>query len=90
MKHTFPFLLLAIAALVPQQGKAQDQDRVAIVYGVLRDDATRAPIPGGAVTLTTNSGRQIVTAPVSAGSVSVRIALSIALMSCSGRLMRSQ
>lgn len=38
----------------------------------------------------TSCGRQIVTAPVSAGSVSVRIALSIALMSCSGRLMRSQ
>ena len=61
MKRTFPSLLLVIAALIPQQGNAQDQDRVAIVYGVLRDDATRAPIPGGAVTLLTNSGRMVVT-----------------------------
>ena len=32
----------------------------------------------------------MVTAPVSAGSVSTRMALIIAVISCSGRLIRSQ
>ena len=38
----------------------------------------------------TSCGRQIVTAPVSAGSVSTRIAPSNDGMSCSGRLIRSK
>ena len=38
----------------------------------------------------TSSGRQIVTAPVSAGSVNTRIAPRSELKSCSGRLMRSK
>ena len=60
MRRTLPaLLLLVLALLLPARGSAQD--RVAIVYGVLRDDATRAPIPGGAVTLVTNRGSQVVT-----------------------------
>ncbi len=38
----------------------------------------------------TSCGRQMVTAPVSAGSVRTRIAASSDGISCSGRLMRSQ
>ena len=38
----------------------------------------------------TSSGKQIVTAPVSTGSVSTRIACNIAEKICSGRVMRSK